>query len=170
VVALSGGAEGQTLIRRAARIAARCGADLLAVHIIRPGRPDALTAGLVAQRQLTESLGGTYHQLTSGDGDDVAAALLTFARADHATQLVLGMGRRSWRSAVRPKGRIISRVIRGSTGTDVHIVTTRTPHTVRPSSVQARSRKSGSVCAVAGRAAGRIQAQPPAVAPPSRTA
>jgi two-component system sensor histidine kinase KdpD len=171
VVALSGGAEGQTLIRRAARIAARCGADLLAVHIIRPGgRPAALTAGLVAQRQLTESLGGTYHQLTSGDGDDVAAALLAFVRADHATQLVLGMGHPSWRSAVRPKGRIISRVIRGSTGTDVHIVTTRAPRTVRPSSAPAHSRKSGSVYAVAGRAAGRIQAQPPAVAPPSRTA
>ena len=93
MVALSGGAEGQTLIRRAARIAARCGADLLAVHITRPGgRAAALTAGLVAQRQLTESLGGTYHQLTSGDVDDVAAALLTFVRADNATQLVLGTG------------------------------------------------------------------------------
>jgi K+-sensing histidine kinase KdpD len=123
VVALSGDAEGQTLIRRAARIAARCGADLLAVHITRPGgRTAALTARLVTQRQLTESLGGTYHQLTSDDTDDIAAALLAFVRADNATQLVLGMGQRSWLSAVRPKGRIISRVIRGSTGTDVHIV------------------------------------------------
>ena len=142
VVALSGGAEGQTLIRRAARIAARCGADLLAVHITRPGgRAAALTAGLVAQRQLTESLGGTYHQLTSGDVDDVAAALLTFVRADHATQLVLGTGHRSWRSVARPKGRIISRVIRGSTGTDVHIVTTRTPRTVRPNRTRAEPGK-----------------------------
>jgi two-component system sensor histidine kinase KdpD len=129
VVALPCGAEGQTLIRRATRIAARCGADLLAVHVTRPGgRAAALTAGLVAQRQLTESLGGTYHQLTS---HDIAASLLTFVRADNATQLVLGTGHRSWLSALRPKGRIISRVIRGSTGTDVHIITACTPRTVR---------------------------------------
>ena len=32
MVALSGGPEGETLIRRAARITARSGADLLAVH------------------------------------------------------------------------------------------------------------------------------------------
>jgi two-component system, OmpR family, sensor histidine kinase KdpD len=142
VVALSGDAESQTLIRRAARIAARCGADLLAVHITRSGgRTAALTPGLVAQRQLTESLGGTYHLLTSDDSDDIAAALLTFVRADNATQLVLGTGQRSWLSAVRPKGRIISRVIRGSTGTDVHIITTRTPRTVRPNSTQAQPGK-----------------------------
>ena len=41
VVALSGGPEGETLIRRAARIAARSGADLLAVHAAPPGRPPA---------------------------------------------------------------------------------------------------------------------------------
>jgi two-component system sensor histidine kinase KdpD len=36
VVALTGGPEGETLIRRAARIAARArGADLMAVHITR---------------------------------------------------------------------------------------------------------------------------------------
>jgi two-component system sensor histidine kinase KdpD len=139
VVALSGDAAGQTLIRRAARIAARCGADLLAVHITRPGGRDAAwTAGLVAQRQLTESLGGTYHQLTSDDSEGIAAALLTFVRADNATQLVLGTGQRPWLSAVRPRGGIISRVIRGSTGTDVHIITTRTPRTVRPNSPQAQ--------------------------------
>jgi two-component system, OmpR family, sensor histidine kinase KdpD len=142
VVALSGDEEGQTLIRRAARIAPRCGADLLAVHITRSGgRAAALTAGLVAQRQLTESLGGTYHQLTSDDSNDIAAALLAFVRADHATQLVLGTGQDSWLSAVRPKGRIISRVIRGSTGTDVHMITTRTPRTVRPSRTQAEPGK-----------------------------
>jgi two-component system sensor histidine kinase KdpD len=37
MVALTGGPEGQALIRRAARIAARSGGDLLAVHVARPG-------------------------------------------------------------------------------------------------------------------------------------
>jgi two-component system sensor histidine kinase KdpD len=119
VVALAGGPEGQTLIRRAARIATRSGGDLLAVHIIRPGGP-AGAAALAAQRQLTESIGGTYHQLTDRD---IPAALLTFAHAENATQLVLGARHRSWLSALRPRTRITSRVIHGSSGTDVHIIT-----------------------------------------------
>ena len=43
------------------------------------------------QRALVESLGGTYHQVV---GDDVPSALLDFARAENATQLVLGASRR----------------------------------------------------------------------------
>ena len=93
VVALTGGPEGDTLIRRAARIAARTkGADLLAVHV---ARADGLAGGdpahLARQRALVESLGGTYHQVV---GDDVPEALLEFARGVNATQLVLGASRR----------------------------------------------------------------------------
>ncbi|GAA3682307.1 sensor histidine kinase KdpD [Nonomuraea antimicrobica] len=94
VVALTGGPEGETLVRRAARIAARGrGADLLAVHIT---SADGLTSGgdpanLVRQRALVEDLGGTYHQVV---GDDVPRALLEFARGVNATQLVLGTSRR----------------------------------------------------------------------------
>jgi two-component system, OmpR family, sensor histidine kinase KdpD len=77
VVALSGGPEGETLIRRAARIAAWPAGDLLAVHAARPGGPAAAgRAALAAQRQLTVSLGGTYHQLAD---PDIPAALLAFA-------------------------------------------------------------------------------------------
>src|SRR5262245_33036767 len=59
VVALSGGPEGETLIRRAARVAARSGADLLAVHAARPSGPAAAYAALAGQRRLIESLGGS---------------------------------------------------------------------------------------------------------------
>ena len=93
VVALTGGPEGETLIRRAARIAARTkGADLLAVHV---ARSDGLTGGdpahLAHQRVLVEDLGGTYHQVV---GTDIPDALLAFARGVNATQLVLGASRR----------------------------------------------------------------------------
>ena len=93
VVALTGGPEGDTLIRRAARIAARSkGADLLAVHVARSdGLAGADPAHLARQRVLVESLGGTYHQVV---GDDIPAALLDFARGVNATQLVLGASRR----------------------------------------------------------------------------
>ena len=65
VVALTGGPEGDTLIRRAARIAARSsGGDLLAVHVTKSdGLTGADPAALAAQRRLAESLGGTYHQV-----------------------------------------------------------------------------------------------------------
>ena len=65
VVALTGGPEGDALIRRAARIAARsAGGDLLAVHVSRSdGVAGVGPAGLESQRLLVESLGGTYHSL-----------------------------------------------------------------------------------------------------------
>ena len=121
VVALSGGPEGETLIRRAARIAARSGGDLLAVHAARPGRPAGSgRAVLAAQRRLAESAGGTYHQLAD---QDIPAALLAFAHAHNATQLVLGATPRTWLAALRPAASIRSRVIRRGGGLDVHIVT-----------------------------------------------
>jgi two-component system sensor histidine kinase KdpD len=122
VVALTGGPEGETLIRRAARIAARSsGGDLLAVHVTRSdGLTGADPAALAAQRRLAESLGGSYHQVV---GDNIPEALLTFARAENATQLVLGASRRSWLSALLTGPGIGSRTIRGSGDIDVHIVT-----------------------------------------------
>jgi len=122
VVALTGGPEGRTLIRRAARIAARSsGGDLLAVHVTKSdGLTGADPAALASQRRLVESVGGTYHQVV---GDDIPEALLTFARAENATQLVLGASRRSWLTAMLTGPGTGSRTIRGSGDIDVHIVT-----------------------------------------------
>ena len=122
VVALTGGPEGDTLIRRAARIAARSsGGDLLAVHVTKSdGLTGANPANLARQRQLVESLGGTYHQVV---GDEISEALLTFARAENATQLVLGASRRGWLLALLTGPGIGSRTIRDSGAIDVHIVT-----------------------------------------------
>jgi two-component system sensor histidine kinase KdpD len=122
VVALTGGPEGDTLIRRAARIAARSsGGDLLALHVSKSdGLTGASPANLARQRQLVESLGGSYHQVV---GDEISAALLTFARAENATQLVLGASRRGWLLALLTGPGIGARTIRGSGAIDVHIVT-----------------------------------------------
>src|SRR3954469_11937443 len=121
VVALTGGAEGETLVRRASRVAQRSGnGALIAVHVL---ASDGLTGpspgALRTQRELVESLGGTYHQVV---GDDVSAALLEFARSVDATQLVLGTSRRSrWARALRSG--IGAQVIADSGEIDVHIVT-----------------------------------------------
>jgi two-component system, OmpR family, sensor histidine kinase KdpD len=122
VVALTGGPEGDTLIRRGARIAARsAGGDLLAVHVT---AADGLTgsdpAALAAQRRLTESLGGSYHQIV---GDNVPEALLTFARAENATQLVLGVSRRGWLASLLTGPGVSMRTMRASGDIDVHMVT-----------------------------------------------
>ncbi|MGC0312021.1 two-component system sensor histidine kinase KdpD [Kitasatospora acidiphila] len=122
VVGLTGGPEGATLIRRAARIAAKgSGSELLAVHI---SRSDGLVTGgspqaLIEQRALVESLGGTFHAVL---GDDPAAALLEFARGVNATQIVLGSSRRKrWQYIYGPG--VGSTVARDSGDIDVHIVT-----------------------------------------------
>jgi two-component system, OmpR family, sensor histidine kinase KdpD len=94
VVALTGGPEGEAIIRRAARIAGRAtGGELLAVHI---ARGDGLTGSSVAeldkQRLLVESLDGSYHSVI---GDNIPEAVLEFARANNATQIVIGASRRN---------------------------------------------------------------------------
>ncbi|MCD5317279.1 DUF4118 domain-containing protein, partial [Kineosporia babensis] len=121
VVALTGGPEGETLIRRAARLASRSrGADLLAVHV---ARNDGLSGGshahLVAQRTLIEDLGGTYHQVV---GNDIPQALLAFARGVNATELVLGVSRRGRLSALFSPG-VGTTTTNGSGPIDVHLVT-----------------------------------------------
>ncbi len=121
VVALTGGPEGDTLIRRAARLAARAkGADLLAVHV---SRSDGLAGGsplnLARQRILVESLGGTYHQVV---GPDIGSALLDFARGVNATELVLGVSRRRWLTQILSRG-VGSTVTQRAGPIDVHLVT-----------------------------------------------
>jgi two-component system sensor histidine kinase KdpD len=98
VVALTGGPEGETLIRRGARIAARSAAgQLIAVHITsQDGLRDSHPGALATQRALTEKLGGSYHQVI---GDDIPHALVDFAKGLNATQLVIGVSRRSRLSA-----------------------------------------------------------------------
>jgi len=126
VVALTGGAEGETLIRRAARIAHRTpdaqprGTQLMAVHVARAdGLSGADPEVLNKQRTLVESLGGTYHQVI---GDDVPRALLGFARGVNATQIVLGSSRRSAFQQIFGPG-VGQTVARESGDIDVHIVT-----------------------------------------------
>ncbi|WP_217237429.1 sensor histidine kinase KdpD [Streptomyces sp. AC555_RSS877] len=122
VVGLTGGPEGRTLIRRAARLAEKgAGGEVLAVYI---ARSDGLTSAspkeLAVQRTLAEDLGGTFHHVV---GDDIPVALLDFARGVNATQIVLGSSRRkSWHYVFGPGvGTTVAR--ESGPDLDVHIVT-----------------------------------------------
>jgi two-component system, OmpR family, sensor histidine kinase KdpD len=121
VVALTGGPEGEALIRRAARIAGRAtGGEMLAVHIARSdGLAGSSIATLDQQRLLVESLGGSYHSVI---GDDVAESVLDFARANNATQIVIGASRRNAVvAAVTGPGTGLT-ITRRSGNIDVHVV------------------------------------------------
>ena len=121
VVGLTGGPEGEALLRRGARIAARAtGGELLAVHIARSdGLAGSSIAALDQQRLLVESLGGSYHSVI---GDDVPAALLEFARAKNATQVVIGASRRKPLAAVLTGPGTGATITRKSGSIDVHVV------------------------------------------------
>ena len=121
VVALTGGQEGDTLLRRGARIAARTsGGQLFAVHVTSSDGLAVLDpATLAAQRALVETLGGTFHQVVA---EQVPTALVEFARSVNATQLVVGVSRRSRLQRFLGGAGTGASIIRLAGDIDVHIV------------------------------------------------
>ncbi|ODU07148.1 MAG: histidine kinase [Pseudonocardia sp. SCN 72-86] len=125
VVALTGGPESETVLRRATRIAKRAGqADLLAVHVL---RGDGLAGGSVgatnALRRLADDVGASFHTVVGDSGaGGVSEGLLEFARGVNATQIVLGTSRRSRLARLFDEG-IGARVIQESGSVDIHMVT-----------------------------------------------
>ncbi|MET0888407.1 MAG: ATP-binding protein [Mycetocola sp.] len=121
VVALTGGEEGDALLRRGARIAARSsGGELLAVHVTTQDDSRSASAeALARQRALVEKLGGTYHQVV---GDDIPRALVDFAIAANATQLVIGSSRKGRLASALTGPGVGASVLRESGTIDVHIV------------------------------------------------
>lgn len=122
VVAVTGGPESLTVLRRAARIARRAGAaDLLCVQVLRGDGVATRDTGKGSGRdlrRLAKEVGASFHTVV---GDDVASALLDFARGANATQLVLGTSRRSRLARLVDPG-IGSRAVAASGAIDVHLV------------------------------------------------
>nr|WP_284231591.1 sensor histidine kinase KdpD [Mycolicibacterium sp. TUM20983] len=124
VVAVTGGPESETLVRRASRIASKSSAELMVVHVVRGDglagvSSDRGAGGMDRVRELATSLGATVHTVV---GDDVPAALLEFAREVNATQLVLGTSRRSRWARILDEG-IGAATVQNSGKIDVHMVT-----------------------------------------------
>ncbi|GAB17625.1 turgor pressure sensor kinase KdpD [Gordonia effusa NBRC 100432] len=120
VVAVTGGPESATLLRRASRIASRSGAELIVVHVISDdGLMDPATSDLAELTRLAQGFSAQVHTVV---GDDIPSALLDFARSVNATQLVLGTSRRSrWRRLLSEGAG--AAVVRDSGKIDVHMVT-----------------------------------------------
>jgi two-component system sensor histidine kinase KdpD len=120
VVAVTGGPESETLVRRASRIASKSSAELMIVHVVRGDGLAGVSAPQMGKvRELATSLGATVHTVV---GDDVPDALLEFAREINATQLVLGTSRRSRWARIFDEG-IGAATVQHSGKIDVHMVT-----------------------------------------------
>ncbi|SEK26136.1 sensor histidine kinase [Rhodococcus maanshanensis] len=139
VVAVTGGPESETLVRRAGRIASKSSAELIVVHVVRGDGLAGVSAPEMGKvRKLATSIGASLHSVV---GDDVPSTLLEFARAANATQLVLGTSRRSRWARIFDEG-IGAAVVQESGSIDVHMVThgeSSTPRRLTP--VGTRSRK-----------------------------
>ncbi|RDH76287.1 sensor histidine kinase KdpD [Mycolicibacterium moriokaense] len=120
VVAVTGGPESETLVRRAFRIASKSSAELMVLHVVRGDGLAGVSAPLMGKvRELAASLGATVHTVI---GDDVPLALLDFAREMNATQVVVGTSRRSRWARIFDEG-IGAAVVQQSGSIDVHMVT-----------------------------------------------
>lgn len=120
VVAVTGGPESETLVRRASRIASKSSAELMVVHVVRGDGLSGVSAPQMGKiRELATSVSATLHTVV---GDDVPSALLDFARERNATQLVLGTSRRSRWARIFDEG-IGARTVQQSGKIDVHMVT-----------------------------------------------
>ena len=121
VVAVTGGKESETLLRRGARLAQRAaGSELMALHVASTDglRHDSDT-GVAAIQQLAESLGGTFHTVV---GEEVAAAVVDFASGVNATMIVVGVSRHG-RLRRLFTGASVDRIAELAGSIDVHLVT-----------------------------------------------
>lgn len=121
VIGLTGGGEGEILIRRAARILGASGdGELIAVHVRSSGGVSGESPqALEAQRRLVVELGGSYHTVAA---PDPARALLEFAANVGATRLVIGQSRSRRMAALPAGGGAEARVVRGAGDIDVQVV------------------------------------------------
>jgi two-component system, OmpR family, sensor histidine kinase KdpD len=139
VVAVTGGPESETLVRRASRIASKSSAELMVVHVIRgDGLAGASERRMSKIRELASSLDASVHTVV---GDDVPSALLDFARENNATQLVIGTSRRPRWARIFEEG-IGATILERSAKIDVHMVThEESKHGLRIASLSPRERR-----------------------------
>jgi two-component system sensor histidine kinase KdpD len=117
LVGVTGAATDEALLRRAARMASRTGAELLAVHVVTADAQRGGREGAELARELTAQLDGRFTEVVD---EDVATALVALARSEKATQIVLGASRP--RSRWRPPSGIVEGVLRGARDLDVHVI------------------------------------------------
>jgi two-component system sensor histidine kinase KdpD len=117
IVGVNGSHVDEILLRRAARIASRTGAELYAVHVVSADGLQHDNVDTSLAQGLVEEFEGKYQEIVD---DNVAKALVAFARSERGTQILLGASRPP--SALRPFGGVVEHVLRHSQDFDVHVI------------------------------------------------
>jgi two-component system sensor histidine kinase KdpD len=115
----------EDMVRRAARMAARIEADLEVVNVASQGAaPRGRDDGVARLRQVAADVGATWRDL---DADNLASALVAYAKSEQVTQIIVGSSQRSRWQELIGGGSIVGRVSRlaAQAGIDVHIMALR---------------------------------------------
>jgi two-component system sensor histidine kinase KdpD len=129
LVAVTGAPGNDTVIRRAARMAARMKGELLALHVV-AGDARATSDATERLEELVHDVGGTWQVVQS---EDVAATIMKTAIDRQITQIVLGTSKLSrWQSLTR--GSVIQQILRMASdeAIDVHVIARLTERAGRP--------------------------------------
>jgi two-component system, OmpR family, sensor histidine kinase KdpD len=111
-----------SLLRRAARMAARLKGELDVVYV---ASSDATRSGdkqaLQKLEQLTADVGARWYEIP---GDDLARAIARFAQEHQITQIVIGSSQRSRWQQLLAGGSRVKRILQeaGPLGIDVHVI------------------------------------------------
>ena len=117
IVGVQGLASDEVLLRRAARIASRTGAEIIGVHVIPADSERRANVDPTLAKELINEFEGTYHEIVD---DDVATALVSFARSERGTQIIVGSSHsRKW---YQPFGGVIQNLLRHTPDLDVHVI------------------------------------------------
>jgi two-component system, OmpR family, sensor histidine kinase KdpD len=122
MVAVTGAPGNASVIRRAARMASRIKAPLVAVHVV-SGDADTRKSDTDALEELVRAVRGRWQTL---QGDDVAKTIFAAAVDQQITQIVLGTSRLTrWQSMTR--GSVIQTILRmaSENDIDVHVIARR---------------------------------------------
>jgi two-component system sensor histidine kinase KdpD len=129
MVAVTGAPGNAAVIRRAARIAARVKAPLIAINVM-SGDAQTTKAGTSELEALVKAVGGTWQSV---QGDDVAKTIFTAAIDQQITQIVVGTSRLTrWQSVTR--GSVIQQILRMASENDIdlHVIARRDVTNARP--------------------------------------
>jgi two-component system, OmpR family, sensor histidine kinase KdpD len=131
MVAVTGAPGNAAVIRRAARIAARVKAPLMAINVV-SGDAESSQASTTELEELVTAVGGTWQ---TAEGDDVAKTIFAAAVDQQITQIVVGTSRLTrWQSVTR--GSVIQQILRMASENDIdlHVIARRDVPTDRPTS------------------------------------
>jgi two-component system sensor histidine kinase KdpD len=119
LVAVTGAPGNDTVIRRAARMAARMKAELVVLHVV-IGGGEMKRGNIDALEALARDVGATWQVV---EGDDVAETIMQTAIENQTTQIVLGTSKLTrWQSMTR--GSVIQQILRMASdeAIDVHVI------------------------------------------------